>query len=318
MGYEGGAGAGRNVSESRQACGPAALKRVWFMKNIELFELVTTRSGALSIRNVALNETMHGPVGPWGEANALYVVPSGLTARLVAPTPRDLVLFDVGLGAAANALAAIRAALDLGASPRRRLHVVSFERDMNLLAFALDHFEAFPHFAGFRAAIEAVLRTHEWRSPCGTVKWELRVGDFLATIGHEASRPDLVFHDPYSPAANQEMWNVACFEKLRKLAWDGPEPTSLYTYSCATPVRAALLLAGFFVGLGPSTGLKKNTTQASTRREGLADPVGERWLRCWQRSHTRYPLGTRPDAYEAVTGLMREHPQFVGIPWAAA
>lgn len=253
---------------------------------------------------------MHGSVGPWAEANALYVEPSRLASRLSASASGDLVLFDIGLGAAANALAAIRAALELGNAPRRRLHIISFERDIDLLAFAFQHFASFPHFAGFHDALHAALSDRTWQSPCGTIRWDLRVGDFLEMVDHETLQPDVVFHDPYSPAANPEMWNVACFEKLHRLAKVGDEPTSLFTYSCATPVRAALLLAGFFVGSGPATGRMKDTTQASTQRNGLEYPFGERWMSRWLRSHSRYPIGTRPEDFAAVTHRIVTHPQF--------
>lgn len=253
---------------------------------------------------------MHGSVGPWAEANALYVEPSRLASRLLAAPSGDLVLFDVGLGAASNALAAIRVALDLGDTPRRRLHIVSFERDIGLLEFAFEHFEAFEHFAGFRSALAAALTQRHWQSPCGTIQWDIRVGDFLTLIDHEALRPDIIFHDPYSPAANPEMWDVACFTKLRQLAKTGVEPTTLFTYSCATPIRTALLLAGFVIGSGPATGRMKETTQASTELAGLAVPFGERWLKRWLRSDARYPLRTGPEAYEAVIRSVRTHPQF--------
>ncbi len=274
------------------------------------FELVLTCSGATSIRNVELNQTMHGSVGPWGEANALYVEPSRLKALLAAPGDADVTLFDVGLGAAANALAAIRVALDTGATLNRRLRVISFERDIRLLGFAVEKFENFPHFERFREALLALLNQHLWLSPCGRIRWELRVGDFLKLIDQELLTPDIIFHDPYSPAANPEMWDIACFEKLRRAASKNDGPTSLHTYSCATPVRAALLLSGFFVGLGPATGRMNSTTIASTRLDALSEPLDERWMSRWLRSHTRYPYGTTSDSFDAMTATLRRHPQF--------
>ena len=129
-------------------------------------------------------------------------------------------------------------------------------------------------------------------------------------VDQEPLSPDVIFHDPYSPAANPEMWGVACFEKLRRAASKNDGPTSLHTYSCATPVRAALLLAGFFVGFGPATGRMNSTTIASSRLDALAKPLDERWLSRWLRSHTRYPYGTAPESFGSTTEAIRRHPQF--------
>ena len=280
-----------------------------------LYEVVTTRSGVKSIRNVVLNETMHNPVGPWEEANALYIEPSRLKERLLDTRyADDLVVFDVGLGAAANAVAAIRAAQDVWSTGNtRRLHITSFEKDLDLLAFAIANAESFPHFEGLESALDAILQKHRWISPCGRIEWELHPGNFLDLVGEVTHRPHIVFHDPYSPAANAEMWDVACFAKLRCAAGNQVEPTTLFTYSIATPIRAALLVAGFYVGHGPRTGLKHETTQASTHKDELSEPLGKRWFKRWTRSHTKYPLGTNPDQYDVVLHGIRTHPQFESL-----
>ena len=56
------------------------------------FEIVTTTAGAVSIRNIVVNEIMHNPVGPWREANDLYIKQSLFEERLLAPTEDDFVL----------------------------------------------------------------------------------------------------------------------------------------------------------------------------------------------------------------------------------
>ena len=109
------------------------------------FELKRQRSGVLAVRHRELGETMHPGGGPWAEANGLYVAGSGLPALLTgtgeAARAGPLVVFDVGLGAAANALAAIACreeAARRSGSPRQ-LRVISFEADPEPLRFALAH-----------------------------------------------------------------------------------------------------------------------------------------------------------------------------------
>lgn len=265
-----------------------------------LFEIVTTKTGAVSIRNKSNNETMHNPVGPWLEANLLYVEQSKLREHLSVQTTEELVVYDIGLGAAANAIAAIIAATkDYQRCARseqsnfRPFRIISFEKDLELLRFALKNANCFAHFSGYETAIDQILNLGSWQND--KISWILRQGNFLDLIDAESYRPHLVFFDPYSPMVNREMWTIRCFEKIRKKSREPNQGgTSLFTYSLATRVRVALLRAGFFVGHGRPTGLKKETTVASTDQKQLGSPLGQRWLDRWRASHDRYPYDCKP------------------------
>lgn len=288
----------------------------------DVFEVVTTSSGARSIRHKILNETMHNPVGPWLEAHGLYVIPSGLQERLrgggaLCSDQVPLVLFDVGLGAGTNAVAAIHCKLamppSLSDQGGRPLEVVSFERDLRLLAFALSHYQEFPYLEPYRDALEGILELGIWKSACGSVSWRLHHGDFVDTMALETSLPELIFYDPYSPKVNREMWTVDCFKSLYDRCKAGK--SLLLTYSIATPIRVALLMAGFSVGHGPRSGLKHETTQAATDPDLLRDPLGQRWLQRWERSHTKYPFEATSEQYSQVMEAVYSHPQF--LEWTA-
>ena len=266
-----------------------------------LFEIVTTTAGAISIKNKVVNEIMHNPVGPWLEANSLYIEQSNLKEKLRKRdgAPNDeFVIFDVGLGAAANSLAALACLRSLG-TEARPVRIVSFEVDLDLLRFALDNSAVFAHFHGFEAMLETLLRDGYYEED--GLKWNLRHGDFLKLIDAEPYRAHLVFYDPYSPKKNEDMWTTSCFTKLRAKSRDVDEGgTDMYTYSQATRIRAAMLLSGFCVGIGKSTGLKETTTEASTDFKALRQPLLAPWLGRWQRSHLRYPFDCTPDQEAAV------------------
>jgi tRNA U34 5-methylaminomethyl-2-thiouridine-forming methyltransferase MnmC len=245
---------------------------------------------------------MHNPVGPWAEANALYVNQSGIARRMMETDDQDLVIFDVGLGAAANAVAALTCARSLS-SRTRGLSLISFERDLELLRFALHNSKHFQHFRCFETALEQILRDGHWSE--GSISWQLRHGDFLELIEKEYTRPHIIFFDPYSPKVNQEMWTTRCFEKIRKKCLEAPEGgTTLYTYSRATRIRVALLKAGFFVGYGDSTGLKDETTVAATDRGLLKSPLDKAWLERWRASHVRYPLDCGPNDQSSIEAFI--------------
>ncbi len=259
--------------------------------------------GALSIRDNDSMEIMHNPVGPWVEANSLYITQSHLNRRLGEELDKELVIFDVGLGAAANALAALHCARSLSA--RRPLRMVSFERDLDLLKFALENAHHFDHFKGYEPAVQSILDNGLWEEP--GIRWELRHGNFVELIESEPCFANIIFYDPYSSKKNQEMWGPEIFTKVRrKCSEDG----LLLTYSRATPIRVGLLMSGFFVGVGISTGAKDETTQASVRYQDLAHPLGKEWLGTWQRSHTQYPTGTSEIEAAATKEFILGHSQF--------
>jgi queuine tRNA-ribosyltransferase len=253
------------------------------------------------VRDALAGEVMHPVIGPAVEAERLYVAQSRLVERLSRPGPR-LVLLDVGLGAGSNALAALAAAGR--AAPGRALEIVSFERETGALALAAsdDGARALGLSAEALDAARALLRDGRHEGP--RVLWRLVRGDLRETLPAEApSRAEVVFWDPFSPKANPELWTVAAFAAARAACADG---ATLFTYSTATATRAALLLAGWCVGVGDPSGPKEQTTAAATDRSLLARPLDARWLARVARSSAPFPPDAPPDAL----GRLRAHPQF--------
>lgn len=269
------------------------------------FELVTLRNGHRAVRHLGHGEVMHPAVGPWEEARRLYVEQPRLAERLRSPGP-PLVIHDVGLGAATNAVAALTCARELGAERRRALEVVSFEVDLAPLRLALADASGFPFLQPFREAAEALMRDGFWEAE--GLRWRLHLGNALSHLDAALPPADLVYFDPFSPASNPEMWTEAVLARVRAHCRQDGEGALLMTYSAATPTRVTLLLAGFYVGAGLSTGTKGETTVAATRLESLQAPLGERWLERWRRSSSRAPHGATltPEAEARV----QAHPQW--------
>lgn len=269
------------------------------------FELVTLRNGARAVRHLGHGEVMHPSVGPWQEARALYAEQSGLAEKLQREGP-PLCVWDVGLGAGTNAVAALACASELGERQRRELTVVSFEIDLAPLRLALADAQGFPFLQPFAAAGSALLSGERWSQ--GRLRWELHLGDATEAWARAAEPADLIFFDPFSPAANPMLWAPAAFARLRAHARDDGDGCTLFTYSAATPTRVSLLLGGFFVGTGISTGMKKETTVAATRRDLLHAPLDARWLTRWERSAAQAPHGL--ELSEEIRSAVRQHPQF--------
>ena len=100
------------------------------------FELVTVQTGVRSLRSREFGETFHPVVGPMIEAVALHVRQQRLVER-AALTSGSFVIWDVGLGAAANAIAVLEAFQT--AQPPARVELHSFDHTTAPLAFAFEH-----------------------------------------------------------------------------------------------------------------------------------------------------------------------------------
>ena len=268
------------------------------------FQIVTVQSGARSVRSREFGETFHPVIGPMAEARALHVRGQRLPER-AATTDGPFVVWDVGLGAAANAVAVLEACLN------RQLEIHSFDRASRPLAFALQHAEELEYLAPFHPAIEALLG--EGRAQIGKVEWRFHQGDFGETM-HQSGipAPHAVLYDPYSPATNAEMWTLEHFTRLHARL-DPARPCLLTNYTRSTAVRVTLMLAGFFVGHGHATGEKDQTTIA-TNAPGLLDaPLPPAWLGRVERSTRSAPLRREnvggPIATDDLARL-RAHPQF--------
>jgi hypothetical protein len=78
--------------------------------------------------------------------------------------------------------------------------------------------------------------------------------------------------------------------------------------------RAAMLLGGFFVGVGHPSGLKEETTVAANKIQLIDEPLDRRWLERAKRSHSAEPLHEpmylRAPLTSETWEKLRQHPQF--------
>ena len=320
------------------------------------YQLVQLANGGMTLFSTRYGEKMHPGLGPRAEAELLYVRQLKICERLRNHSG-EFVIWDVGLGAAANAIAVLRATREISG----RLRLVSFDNTAEPLEFALKNAAALGYLDGYENQIVELLEAGTARcGPCGrppqtpqrgvpaksqrvefqngklSVIWEFHHGDFPSWLsrssrGDEAQNskvgaqleppyvgcykhsPHAVFYDAFSPAKNPAMWTLSLFENL-VCTLDPQCPCALTTYSRSTMIRATLLLAGFFVGVGHATGTKEETTIAANTLDLIAEPLDARWLARAARSDSAEPLHEpvhrrRKLSTERLEKL-RGHPQF--------
>jgi queuine tRNA-ribosyltransferase len=249
---------------------------------------------------------MHPVDHPDVEAHRVYVAQSALIARAFAGD-RPLVVWDVGLGAAHNAMALIRA-LD-GAPAHASIELVSFERDMDPFRLALAHQKEFPHLRHAPPHILAVSGAYR-RDRLG---WTLCEGDFLETFPTQPT-PDVIFWDPFSSKVDGPLWSLDTFRRL----FDALDrPVELFTYSSSTAVRSSLLAAGFHVARGVASGPKDETTIAlrlgPTADLSIHPLLGPSWLDRRDRSTARFGADIAPELHAELERAIRDHAQFAPV-----
>lgn len=279
------------------------------------YRIVKLASGAHSVHSLAHAETFHPVVGPVAEAEALYVRQLRLSERLRG-LREEFVVWDVGLGAAANPVTFLRATSQVKASVR----IVSFDHTLEPLAFALGNVGHLTYLAGYESPLKELISGQRASFNNGeqSVTWELHSGDFPSLIGSPSARawpkPHVVMYDAFSPAKNPAMWTAPVFAGLFQLL-DPNRPCALPTYSRSTMLRVTLLLAGFYVGVGHATGQKEETTVAANSRGLIEEPLDCRWLQRAARSTSAEPMWGPVYRQAPLSPETRErlgqHPQFV-------
>jgi tRNA U34 5-methylaminomethyl-2-thiouridine-forming methyltransferase MnmC len=292
------------------------------------YQLVHLHCGTYSLRSLEAGETFHPAIGPVAEAEALYVKQLNLRDR-IEHHAEEFVVWDVGLGAAANALTVLRATRDMAC----KIRLVSFDHTSKALEFGLQHARELGYFNGQEERLRGLLSNGQvtFRDGPQSVHWEFLLGDFPDLIASAAARrdrsgtpdagtsakigvaPHAILFDAFSPARNPAMWTLPVFTHLYQLL-DPQRPCTLPTYSRSTILRVTLLLAGFYVGVGHATGSKTETTIAANVPVLLDELLDRRWLERARRSHSAEPLMEakhRSAPLSAETWeLLQAHPQF--------
>ncbi len=217
-----------------------------------MYHPVTTGDGTTTLFSEEYGQAMHTRDGAFGEALAKHVFPS----RILEIAGSRARVLDIGFGLGYNTLALIE---EFEKRERGgRVDIVSFEKDTSFLPLM----ESLS-FEGRRGeiyeALKSALRTGQAAGDRFSVT--LASGDARKLLPrHAGGGFRAVFHDPYSPSKNPELWTVDFFRAVRSCC-DGR--AILTTYSSAIQVRRALREAGFRVGKGPAFGSKREGTLAS-------------------------------------------------------
>ncbi|MBP6740480.1 MAG: tRNA guanosine(34) transglycosylase Tgt [Leptospiraceae bacterium] len=297
--------------------GSLRLPRAEKRKRLGDYEIIENEKGFWSVKQRSSGETMHSVSNPMVEAKELYIDQSNLSERLATSNHKEemnedaepFIIWDVGLGAATNAMAAIVCHESI--SNPRAMHLISFESDLDPLKLAIKNAGRFPHL--YHKAPRKLLERSIWQSDSGLITWNLIFGDF-AVLFSSQKIPDLIFYDPFSFKTDSLLWKAEFFQRIFNHCKASEKTTTLYTYSASTAVRSALLHAGFWVGKGIGIGPKLDTTIAFSKAPESElekkNLLSSEWLSRREKSYARYPQELDVKSQASWDAKILNHPQF--------
>lgn len=218
-----------------------------------------TEDGSPTLWSTEYREHYHSLSGASLEARDRYVNPCRVVE--VARKKGSVRILDVGFGLGWNVAWAFHQVTTSGIDAL--VEITSLEKDLRPLEDLQDLWRHLPDPDLSRILTKAFAD--------GGIREEgrvldLRIGPAEATIDGVEGRFDCVFHDPFSPPRNRELWTPDFFSSVRDRVLPGG---LLSTYSSAVVARQSLLASGWQVGQGPEVGRKSSGTVASN---GAASP----------------------------------------------
>ena len=137
------------------------------------------------------------------------------------------------------------------------LRIISPEHNPELLSSLVDFY--YPEeFSDLAPIIRAIAENRSYESPALSIEiFTVEARSWLAELEDSV---DIVFHDPFSPAHNRELWTREYFAELKRV---GSDTLLLTTYSTATAVRMGLFENRFHIYENRPEALVRNATLAS-------------------------------------------------------
>jgi tRNA U34 5-methylaminomethyl-2-thiouridine-forming methyltransferase MnmC len=242
-----------------------------------------------TIKDENCGQIMHSQIGPESEALLLYVEPSDFPSRLSSLRSKEngpLVIWDVGMGIASNSLFALERILELkkkNPELNREVQIVSFENALEGIQEALQYVDHFPYLKRNQTVVRTLLSEKQSAIPDSQLHWHLASGDFqdeARKLTPDLFSPELVYFDFYDPKTCPELWSKSVFEQIHAQMREKKNSfrPCLMTYSSSSQIRIHLAQAGFKLGRGPRTPIKKDTTEAALHSSDLADPLPKEWF----------------------------------------
>lgn len=232
-------------------------------------EIKQTGDGSHTLYSHRYEQHYHNPNGAVGESRHLFFEKNGLRNRLRGnDTETELTILEVGFGTGLNFLILLDEIPDNSSEFAITYHSIEADPIDEKTARSLnfDQYLNLPDLTDRLTGIFEEIRPGMNRFDIMSgVKLHLFAGKFEE---FDAAEPeaDFIFHDPFSPEVNPELWTGNVFKKLA--GWNRPDAI-LSTYCAASKARGAMCWAGWKVAREQGALRKREMTLASLNPENL-------------------------------------------------
>lgn len=230
--------------------------------------LHSTKDGSSTLYSDQFSQFYHNPNGAATESLYVFFQTSGLLKFLKKAS--SLAVFEVGFGTGLNFL--------LLADILKEQQINIPVKFYSIEAFPVDQETAnkfdFKNHIKHRELDQVLPKVFKELKPGMNVLKPIDDLDLELNLFHgtfeefniEGLHADFIFHDPFSPEVNAELWSLDTFTKLRSFSGSG---TVLATYCAASKARGAMCAAGWFVAKAQGALGKREMTIASLSEDKL-------------------------------------------------
>ena len=229
-------------------------------------DLQITGDGSHTLYSHQFQQHYHNPGGSVAESRHLFFEKNGLEQKM--PGAEKLTILETGFGTGLNFMLLADEYLESGSRADIAYHSVEAFPIQPELAESLNYNKFLSHpgivdqlISIFSSCTPGINRF----TPVENIELSLFVGSF-DDFDTSGIRADYIFHDPFSPDVNPELWSGETFRKLINAA---SEHAILTTYCAASSARGAMAWAGWYVSRVEGALGKREMTVASPSAEPL-------------------------------------------------
>jgi tRNA U34 5-methylaminomethyl-2-thiouridine-forming methyltransferase MnmC len=224
------------------------------------------RDGSHTVYSETYNQFYHNPNGAVAESIHVFFETSGLLDVLRSGKPVNVL--EIGFGTGLNALLLADFKLVLGStSPVLFQSVEAFPISVEVAGSL--NYARYLNNPELGSHLVPICSQLQQESVQYNILPDMKIRVFRGAVedadfGDEAY--NIVFHDPFSPEVNAELWSNEMFVRLRSCC---SNDAVLVTYCAATKARGAMAVGGWLVARAPGALGKREMTIAALDAEKL-------------------------------------------------
>ena len=239
-------------------------KNIKYTKEINLITKKTDDS-SITFWNPYYKECYHSSLGGRLESLEKYVYPSEISKII---KNKNIRILDICFGLGYNSFSSINKTIE----NKNIIEITALEIDKRIIRHASEKIINHDEDAFNWKKVLGTLYKKYSSNPTDNSKIELIIGDARHTIQKLINFSyDIAYLDAFSSTKNSELWSIEFLKLINgKLNNNG----KLLTYSSSGPVRASMILAGFYIGKTFSSNNKEGTI-ATKNIQLLKNPINK-------------------------------------------